>query len=122
MATATQNEQPAATNDDSTTATSRAPAFKRPEGISDLEWSILSVAKNEDMVARIMAIWRGDIEPTPEEAALMLEVTKSAEMKAFKSIRRLQAGIAPKLASMGIVYSTLTSISSHLFGHATKSA
>lgn len=122
MATAIQNDEPTTTEDASAATTTRAPAFKRPEGLSDLQWAILSVAKNEEMVTRIIAIWNGDVQPTPEEAALMLEITKAAEMRTFKAIRRLQADIVPKLTTLSATYSGLANISDLLFSHATKPA
>lgn len=98
----------------------KAPAFKRPEGMGDLEWLLLRESKSPDMAKQIIATLDGTTPATPEMAALMLDVTKGAEMRALRQIRKLQTSIAPKIKALSSEYNELASASAHLFVTATR--
>lgn len=97
----------------------RAPALKRPDGLSDTEWEIMKSARNEDVHKRINEIMAGDGEVSAEEAAVLLEVVVGAERQAIQAIIRLRKGIQPKVEKLAVSAQSLGDIKMRLFRLAT---
>lgn len=109
----------AATPDATPERAPRAPSMKRPENVSDLYWEIMRVAKNEDVPARIMGIIEGKFDPTPEEAAVLLEIIIGAERAAMMAIVKLRRDLAPKIEKAAASADSLSDVRMKLFRLAT---
>lgn len=97
----------------------RAPALKRPDGLSDTEWAIMKAARNEDIVPRINAIRSGATTPTPEEAAVIMEVVVGVEAAAYREIKKLRESLAPKIEANAVLAESLHHIKMVMFRIAT---
>lgn len=98
----------------------RAPSLQKPDTMSDVEWAIVKASNNVALAAHVMAVSRGEAEITPEVAADLFDVVKSAEMKSLGALRRLQKGYRPKVKAATDQYNGLMSLSAHLFKKSTE--